>query len=210
MRTPRPRPRALIWAGLTLAGGMLWGSNASASSTGAFLYTIPNGNVFTCLACHTDMLGPTLTTFGTDILGVMRRAGLGAGVRQGFGQRRSDQRAGAGRSLLLLGRGHGRASDGGHQQPHRSAQQVGRSEHASVRGASVRQRRRLRGRRQRRRPVGLGHRVGRDGACRWAPSPSSRLMVRTARAVDPTKAWVKLCGVVPVSSSPTSGPCCSS
>jgi hypothetical protein len=71
MRTPRPRPRALIWAGLTLAGGMLWGSNASASSTGAFLYTIPNGNVFTCLACHTDMLGPTLTTFGTDILGVM-------------------------------------------------------------------------------------------------------------------------------------------
>jgi hypothetical protein len=74
MRMKRARHRGWTLAALTLAGGMLWGSSAGASSTGAFLTTIPNGDNaqgFTCLACHTDMLGPTLTSFGNDVLATM-------------------------------------------------------------------------------------------------------------------------------------------
>jgi hypothetical protein len=76
----RPRHHGSLLAGMALAGGLLWGSNAWASSTGAFLDNIPNGNVFTCLNCHTDMLGPTLNSFGSDVLPLLSGPADAAGT----------------------------------------------------------------------------------------------------------------------------------
>src|SRR5512133_2225584 len=44
-----------------------WGRDAVASSTGAFLDTIPNGNLNSCLNCHTDMVGPARNSFGEAV-----------------------------------------------------------------------------------------------------------------------------------------------
>ena len=83
MNRSRYLVRAL--AGVALAGGLLWGADASASPTGAFITTIPNGAVNTCLNCHTSMFpdggtdDPQLTSFGTDVLATMGGVSVDAG-----------------------------------------------------------------------------------------------------------------------------------
>jgi hypothetical protein len=81
----RSRYTGLTLAGVTLAAGLLWGADAWASPTGAFITTIPNGAVFTCLNCHTSMFpdggtdDPQLTSFGTDVLATMNGVSVDAG-----------------------------------------------------------------------------------------------------------------------------------
>lgn len=54
-----------------VAACSLWTSSAAASSTGVYLDTIPNGNLNSCLNCHTDLVGPTLNSFGDSVFASM-------------------------------------------------------------------------------------------------------------------------------------------
>jgi hypothetical protein len=65
---------------------MLLGTDAWASPTGAFVCTIPNGSIYTCLNCHTSMLPsadagdyPQLTQFGDDVQVTMNGISVDAG-----------------------------------------------------------------------------------------------------------------------------------
>ena len=76
----RPRHHGSLLAGVALAGGLLWGSNAWATSSGAFLDKIPNSSVFTCLNCHLDMNGTGLTPFGEDVKPLLNGAADAGGT----------------------------------------------------------------------------------------------------------------------------------
>jgi len=73
--------QSLTLGGLALGSVMLCSASAFATNTGAFLTTIPNGNVAQCVTCHTDMIGPLLNPFGEDVKVTLHGVAVDAGAK---------------------------------------------------------------------------------------------------------------------------------